>query len=54
MNQTIYPPAAEAIASQVHQTLLLASSGETLLLSSTPIWVQPVAVVLSVTQGWME
>ncbi|MDD2664413.1 MAG: hypothetical protein PHD19_11735 [Dechloromonas sp.] len=43
--------AAEAIASQMYQTLLLAWTGETFLLSSTPIWVQPAAVALSVAQG---
>lgn len=33
------------------QTLLLAWSGETFMLSAMPIWVQPVAVALSVAQG---
>lgn len=46
------PPAAdEAIASQMYQTILLAWTGETFLLSSSPIWVRPVAVALSVAQG---
>lgn len=31
-------------------TLLLAEAGETFMLSSMPIWVQPVAVALSVSQ----
>jgi hypothetical protein len=43
-------PAAEAIASVMAQTLLLAMSGVTFALSSTPIWVRPVAVALSVSQ----
>lgn len=43
--------AARAIASMMGQTLLLAMSGETFVLSSTPIWVRPVAVALSVRQG---
>ncbi|MFU6565423.1 DNA methyltransferase, partial [Pseudomonas aeruginosa] len=32
-------------------TLLLASMGETFMLSSMPIWVQPVAIALSVQQA---
>lgn len=40
--------AAQAIADVMGQTLLLAWSGETFALSSLPIWVQPVAVALSV------
>lgn len=51
IGNAVPPAAAEAIASQMYQTLLLAWSGETFLLSSTPIWVQPVAVALSVAQG---
>jgi site-specific DNA-cytosine methylase len=40
-------PAAAAIASVMAETLLLAMSGETFLLSATPIWVRPVAVAIS-------
>jgi site-specific DNA-cytosine methylase len=40
--------AAEAIAGVMGTTLLLAWSGETFVLSATPIWVRPVAVALSV------
>jgi site-specific DNA-cytosine methylase len=40
--------AAAAIASTMGQTLLLAWSGTTFALSATPIWVQPIAVALSV------
>ena len=40
--------AARAIASVMGQTLLLAWSGQTFMLSATPIWVQPVAIALSV------
>lgn len=43
--------AARAIASMMGQTLLLAMSGETFVLSSTPVWVRPVAVALSVAHG---
>lgn len=41
-------PAAEAIASVMGTALLLAWAGETFLLSATPIWVQPIAIALSV------
>jgi len=51
IGNAVPPAAAEAIASTMYQTLLLAWSGETFLLSSMPIWVQPVAVALSVAQG---
>lgn len=51
IGNAVPPAAAEAIASTMYQTLLLAWSGETFLLSSAPIWVQPVAVALSVAQG---
>lgn len=43
-------PTAAAIASVMGTTLLLAWAGETFVLSSTPIWVRPVAVALSVAQ----
>jgi site-specific DNA-cytosine methylase len=42
------PEAATAIAEVMGTTLLLAWSGETFVLSSTPIWVRPVAMALSV------
>ena len=32
-------------------TLLLAWSGETFMLSASPIWVRPVAIALAVAQG---
>lgn len=51
IGNAVPPAAAEAIASTMYQTLLLAWSGETFLLSSMPIWVQPVAVALAVAQG---
>lgn len=51
IGNAVPPAAAEAIASTMYQTLLLAWSGETFFLSSAPIWVQPVAVALSVAQG---
>lgn len=51
IGNAVPPAAAEAIANTMYQTLLLAWSGETFLLSSTPIWVRPMAVALSVAQG---
>lgn len=39
--------AGEAIAHVMGETLLLAWSGETFLLSAQPVWVKPMAVVLS-------
>lgn len=51
IGNAVPPAAAEAIASTIYQTLLLAWSGETFVLSAAPIWVRPVAVALSVAQG---
>lgn len=51
IGNAVPPAAAEAIASVIGTTLLLAWSGETFLLSAAPIWVRPVAIALSVAQG---
>lgn len=48
IGNAVPPPAAQAIASVMGKTLLLAWSGETFQLSAEPIWVQPIAVGLSV------
>lgn len=40
--------AAAAIASVMGHTLLLAATGQTFMLSNTPIWVRPIAIGLSV------
>jgi hypothetical protein len=48
IGNAVPPRAAEAIASEMGRTLLLARSGETFLLNDTPIWVRPVAIALSV------
>jgi len=50
IGNAVPPHAAEAIAGVMGQTLLLAWSGETFALGSTPIWVRPVATALSVDQ----
>lgn len=48
IGNAVPPAAAEAIASVMGQTLLLAWAGETFMLSATPIWVQPIVIALSV------
>ena len=48
IGNAVPPEAAAAIAGVMGTTLLLAWSGETFVLSSTPIWVRPLAVALSV------
>ena len=50
IGNAVPPPAAAAIASVIGQTLLLAWSGETFVLGSTPIWVRDVAVAVAVDQ----
>ncbi|OWK42018.1 DNA cytosine methyltransferase [Fimbriiglobus ruber] len=51
IGNAVPPEAAAAIAGVMGTTLLLAWSGQTFVLSSTPIWVRPVAVALSVQQA---
>lgn len=46
IGNAVPPPAAQAIAGEMGRTLLLAWSGETFQLSSTPVWVRPIAVAL--------
>ncbi|MDH0342088.1 DNA cytosine methyltransferase [Chromobacterium haemolyticum] len=48
IGNAVPPAAARAIAEVMGTTLLLAWSGETFVLSATPIWVRPVAMALSV------
>ena len=50
IGNAVPPPAAQAIAGVMGQTLLLAWSGETFMLGSTPIWVHPIEIALSVAQ----
>lgn len=50
IGNAVPPAAAEAIAHVMGTTLLLAHQGETFVLSSTPIWVRPVAVALSLAE----
>ena len=44
-------PAAQAIASEMFRTLLLAWTGSTMALALTPIWVRPVAVAMNLARG---
>lgn len=53
IGNAVPPAAAKAIAEVMGTTLLLSWTGETFVLSSTPVWVRPVAVALSVSQGAM-
>lgn len=50
IGNAVPPDAAEAIATTMGTTLLLAGIGETFMLSNVPVWVRPVAVGLSVSQ----
>lgn len=48
IGNAVPPDAAQAIGEVMGTTLLLAESGETFQLSSTPVWVRPVAIALTV------
>jgi site-specific DNA-cytosine methylase len=48
IGNAVPPPAAQAIAGVMGQVLLMARSGQTFALSSTPIWVRQVALALTV------
>lgn len=50
IGNAVPPDAAAAIAGVMGTTLLLAMTGQTFMLSSQPIWVQPIAMALSVDQ----
>lgn len=47
IGNAVPPPAAQAIASMMGEALLLSMTGETFQLSSTPVWVRPVAMALT-------
>ena len=51
IGNAVPPDAAQAIASTMGQTLLMAWAGQGFMLSAVPIWVRPVAVALSVRTG---
>lgn len=48
IGNAVPPDAAAAMMTVIARTLLLAWSGESFMLSSDPIWVQPVSVALSI------
>lgn len=48
IGNAVPPPAAAAIAGVMGQVLLMARSGQTFALSSTPVWVRQVALALTV------
>lgn len=50
IGNAVPPDAATAIADVMGTTLLLAMTGETFVLSQTPIWVRDIAVAISVDQ----
>lgn len=55
IGNAVPPPAAQAIAGVMGTTLLLAWSGQSFALGSTPIWVRPVAAALAVSRtGLMD
>lgn len=43
--------AAQAIGEVMGTTLLLATAGETFMLSAMPIWVQPMAIAIAASQA---
>ncbi len=48
IGNAVPPNSAAAIAGVMGETLLLAMAGETFMLSNSPIWVQPLAIALSI------
>lgn len=54
IGNAVPPKAGQAMAEVFGTTLLLAEAGDTFVLSSTPIWVRPVAIALSVAQGGVQ
>lgn len=51
IGNAVPPPAAQAIAGEMGRTLLLAWSGETFHMGSTPIWVRNVPAALMMAEG---
>ncbi|MEO0602064.1 MAG: DNA cytosine methyltransferase, partial [Myxococcota bacterium] len=54
VGNSVPPPAAEAIASTMLHTLLLAAQGTAFQLSALPIWVHPLAIALSMDRPHPE
>ena len=53
IGNAVPPPAAQAIASVMGETLLLAWAGETFVLNAMPIWVRPVVAAISLDTSMM-
>ena len=51
IGNAVPPPAAQAIASVMAETMLLAMTGETFVLSSTPVWVRDIATAIALPGG---
>ncbi|HMG49920.1 MAG TPA: hypothetical protein VK597_04950 [Inquilinus sp.] len=51
IGNAVPPPAAEAIASVMAMSLLLAEAGETFALRNEPIWVRPIVAGVATAQG---
>ena len=51
IGNAVPPEAAKAIADTMGTTLLLAWSGESFMLSAVPIWVQQIAIGISLDQA---
>jgi site-specific DNA-cytosine methylase len=47
IGNAVPPDAAQAIAEVMGETLLLAMTGETFMLSSRPVWVRPLAIAIA-------
>ncbi len=54
IGNAVPPPAAQAIASVMGETILLAMSGETFALSAQPVWVKPIALAAAVDMPLCE
>jgi site-specific DNA-cytosine methylase len=54
VGNAIPPPSAEAIGGEMLRTLLMSKLGHTFALSSTDVWVRPVALALSVDGSVIE
>ena len=50
IGNAVPPAAARAIAGEIGRTLLLAWTGQTFALGSTPIWVRPMVAALAVAR----
>jgi site-specific DNA-cytosine methylase len=51
IGNAVPPPAAAALGSVMAQTILLTRGGSSFMLSSAPIWVQPLAIALALDTG---